>query len=113
VCPRGCDAYDETAVEECIVPGGGVALLCAAKVLEHLPVVGDEQIGVTVILRAAREPMRWIATNGRHEGSIVLQRTREMNEEEGFNARTGRYENLVHPGVIGSSERGVHCLAPG
>jgi chaperonin GroEL len=90
----------KAAVEEGIVPGGGVALLRAAKVLEHLPCVGDEQIGVNVIRRAVEEPMRWIATNAGHEGSIVVQRTREMSDEEGFNAQTERYENLVQAGVI-------------
>ena len=90
----------KAAVEEGIVPGGGVALLRAAKVLEQLPVVGDEQIGVNVIRRAVEEPMRWIATNAGHEGSIVVQRTREMSDEEGFNAQTERYENLVQAGVI-------------
>ena len=82
------------------MPGGGVALLRAAKVLQHLTVEGDEQIGVNIILRAFEEPMRWIATNAGHEGSIVVQRTREMAEEEGFNAQTERYENLVQAGVI-------------
>ena len=90
----------KAAVEEGIVPGGGVALLRAAKVLEHLAVDGDERIGVNIILRAVEEPMRWIATNAGHEGSIVVQRTREMNDEEGFNAQTERYENLVQAGVI-------------
>ena len=90
----------KAAVEEGIVPGGGVALLRASKVLEHLPVDGDEQIGVNVIRRAVEEPMRWIATNAGHEGSIVVQRTREMSDEEGFNAQTERYENLVQAGVI-------------
>ena len=90
----------KAAVEEGIVPGGGVALLRAAKVLEHLQVDGDEQIGVNVIRRAVEEPMRWIATNAGHEGSIVVQRTREMSDEEGFNAQTERYENLVQAGVI-------------
>jgi chaperonin GroEL len=90
----------KAAVEEGIVPGGGVALLRAAKVLQHVPVDADEQIGVDIILRAVEEPMRWIAENAGHEGSIVVQRTREMNEEEGFNAQTERYENLVHAGVI-------------
>ncbi len=90
----------KAAVEEGIVPGGGVALLRAAKVLEHLPVVGDEQTGVNVIRRAVEEPMRWIAINAGHEGSIVVQRTREMSDEEGFNAQTERYENLVQAGVI-------------
>ena len=90
----------KAAVEEGIVPGGGVALLRAAKVLEHLPVLADEQTGVNVIRRAVEEPMRWIATNAGHEGSIVVQRTREMSDEEGFNAQTERYENLVQAGVI-------------
>ena len=90
----------KAAVEEGIVPGGGVALLRAAKVLEHLGVAGEEQIGVNVVRRAVEEPMRWIATNAGHEGSIVVQRTREMNDEEGFNAQTERYENLVDGGVI-------------
>ena len=90
----------KAAVEEGIVPGGGVALLRAAKVLEHLGVAGEEQIGVNVVRRAVEEPMRWIATNAGHEGSIVVQRTREMSDEEGFNAQTERYENLVLGGVI-------------
>jgi len=90
----------KAAVEEGIVPGGGVALLRAAKVLDDLGVAGEEQIGVNVVRRAVEEPMRWIATNAGHEGSIVVQRTREMNDEEGFNAQTERYENLVLGGVI-------------
>jgi len=90
----------KAAVEEGVVPGGGVALLRASTVLEKLPVVGEEQIGVTIIRRAIEEPLRWIATNAGHEGSIVVQRVREMTDEEGFNAQTERYENLVQAGVI-------------
>jgi chaperonin GroEL len=90
----------KAAVEEGVVPGGGVALLRAAKVLKNLQVVGDEQIGANIVMRAIEEPMRWIATNAGHEGSIVVQRVKEMKEEEGFNAQTERYENLVQAGVI-------------
>jgi chaperonin GroEL len=90
----------KAAVEEGIVPGGGVALLRAAKVLQNLAVVGEEQIGVKIIARAIEEPMRWIAANAGHEGSIVVQRVRDMKDEEGFNAQTERYENLVAAGVI-------------
>jgi len=90
----------KAAVEEGIVPGGGVALLRASKALENLEVVGDEQIGVKIIARAIEEPMRWIAANAGHEASIVVQRVREMNDDEGFNAQTERYENLVAAGVI-------------
>ncbi|MGB2715147.1 MAG: chaperonin GroEL [Vicinamibacterales bacterium] len=90
----------KAAVEEGIVPGGGVALLRAVKALDNLGLVGDEQIGVRIITRAIEEPMRWIATNAGQEGSIVVQRVKEMKDEEGFNAQTERYENLVQAGVI-------------
>src|SRR6184192_3650172 len=90
----------KAAVEEGIVPGGGVALLRASKALQNLKVVGDERIGVKIISRAIEEPMRWIAANAGHEGSIVVQRVIEMKDEEGFNAQSERYENLVQAGVI-------------
>ena len=90
----------KAAVEEGVVPGGGVALLRASKVLKNLQVVGDEQIGVNIITRAIEEPIRWIATNAGHEGSIVVQRVKELKDEEGFNAQSEGYENLVQAGVI-------------
>jgi chaperonin GroEL len=90
----------KAGVEEGIVPGGGVALLRASKALQNLAVAGDEQIGVKIIARAIEEPMRWIAANAGHEGSIVVQRVKEMKHDEGFNAQTERYEDLVAAGVI-------------
>jgi chaperonin GroEL len=90
----------KAAVEEGIVAGGGVALLRASKVLETLRVPGEERVGVSVVLRAVEEPMRWIAANAGHEASIVVQRVKEMNGDEGFNALTERYEDLVAAGVI-------------
>jgi chaperonin GroEL len=90
----------KAAVEEGIVPGGGVALLRAAKGLETLKLEGDEQIGVNIMVRAIEEPTRWIATNAGHEGSIVVQRVKDMTGAEGFNAQTERYEDLVQAGVI-------------
>jgi len=90
----------KAAVEEGIVPGGGVALLRAAKVLTTLKLGGDQQIGVNIVARAIEEPMRWIASNAGQEGSIVVQKVREMKDDEGFNALTDTYENLVHAGVI-------------
>jgi len=90
----------KAAVEEGIVPGGGVALLRAAKVLQTLKLEGDEQLGVAIVARAIEEPMRWIATNAGHEGAIVVQRVKDMKDAEGFNAQTEQYENLVTAGVI-------------
>jgi chaperonin GroEL len=90
----------KAAVEEGIVAGGGVALLRAAAALKTLKLVGDEQIGVALIARAIEEPLRWIATNAGHEGPIVVQRVRAMKDDEGFNALTEQYEDLVQAGVI-------------
>jgi chaperonin GroEL len=90
----------KAAVEEGIVAGGGVALLRASQVLETLRVTGEEQVGVSIIKRAIEEPMRWIAANAGHEGSIVVQRVKEMKGDHGFNAHSEQYEDLVKAGVI-------------
>jgi chaperonin GroEL len=89
------------AVEEGIVPGGGVALLRAAKALEGLKLDGDEQIGVEVIRRACEEPVRQIVGNAGYEGAIVIEKVRQNdNPKFGFNAATLQYEDLVAAGVI-------------
>ena len=91
----------KAAVEEGIVPGGGVALLRASGVLDDLTVDdSDQQIGVNIIKRVLEEPMRWIAQNAGLEGSIVVQRVRESTGNDGFNAQTETYEDLVKAGVI-------------
>src|SRR6187399_328259 len=88
----------KAAVEEGIVPGGGVALVRASAVLRTLKLEGDERLGVAIVARAIEEPMRWIAVNAGHEGSIVVQRVKEMKDNEGFNAQTEKYEDLVAAG---------------
>jgi chaperonin GroEL len=90
----------KAAVEEGIVAGGGIALLRAAKALAALKLTGDQQIGVNIVARAIEEPLRWIANNAGEEGSIVVAKVKEMEPEDGFNALTGKYENLVKAGVI-------------
>ena len=95
----------KAAVEEGIVPGGGVALLRAAKSLDALAkkkgLSDDERSGVELIRRAVEEPMRWIASNAGHEGSIVVEKVKAAKDAEfGFNASTDTYENLVKAGVI-------------
>ena len=91
----------KAAVEEGIVPGGGVALLRGSAVLANLDVDdADEKIGIKIIQRALEEPMRWIAQNAGLEGSIVVHRVRELTGTEGFNAQTETYEDLVKAGVI-------------
>ncbi|MBD0373536.1 MAG: chaperonin GroEL, partial [Pyrinomonadaceae bacterium] len=95
------------AVEEGIVAGGGVTLVRAAKALEKLDVTdggegdADEQIGVTIVKRALEEPLRQIVQNAGKEGAVVVERIRsEKNENQGFNAATEEYEDLVKAGVI-------------
>jgi chaperonin GroEL len=90
----------KAAVEEGIVPGGGVALLRCAKAVEALKVQGDEAVGVRIILRALEEPLRQIAGNAGFEGAVVVAKVRDMKGDEGFNALTEKYENLVDAGVI-------------
>jgi len=89
------------AVEEGIVPGGGVTLLRASAVLESVKVEGDEKIGVDIVRRACEEPLRQIVGNGGWEGAIVIEKIRgHKDPNHGFNAQTGQYEDLVKAGVI-------------
>jgi chaperonin GroEL len=91
----------KAAVEEGIVPGGGLALLRSGKVLDSLKVEGDQKVGVDIVRRAIESPMRWIATNAGQEGTIVVQRVKEKDQESyGYNAATDKYEDLVKAGVI-------------
>jgi chaperonin GroEL len=89
------------AVEEGIVPGGGVALLRASASLAHLKLEGDEQFGVTIIRRACEEPVRQIVLNCGTEGAVVVEKVKSHSDANfGFNASTEQYEDLVAAGVI-------------
>jgi len=89
------------AVEEGIVPGGGVALLRCIPALEKIKLDGDEAVGVGIVKRALEEPLRQIANNAGHEGAVVVERVRASKEVNfGFNAETEDYEDLVEAGVI-------------
>ncbi len=94
----------KAAAEEGIVPGGGVALLRAGTALKKLQkkedLGEDERIGIGIVAKAIEEPMRWIAQNAGEEGSIVVNKVKELEGENGFNAAKGKYENLVNSGVI-------------
>ena len=88
------------AVEEGIVPGGGVALLRSLGALDETDVHGDQSTGVDIVRRALQAPLRQIADNAGLEGSLVVQKVNEGEGAYGFNARTEQYENLVDSGVI-------------
>ena len=95
----------KAAVEEGIVPGGGVALIRAAAKLEGWAkkeaLEDDERLGVEIVRKVAEEPIRWIAQNAGMEGAIVAAKVKESSDRDyGFNAQTDRYENLVTAGVI-------------
>jgi chaperonin GroEL len=88
------------AVEEGIVPGGGVALIRAAAALKNLRVSEDEKVGVQIVQRALEEPLRWIARNAGADGSVVLDKVKNGKGAFGFNAATEEFEDLVKAGVV-------------
>jgi chaperonin GroEL len=96
------DALNATraAVEEGIVPGGGVTLVRCIEALDKVSAKGDEKLGIDILRRALEEPLRQIAVNAGLEGSVVINKVREGKDDFGFNAATETYENLVAAGVI-------------
>ena len=96
------DALNATraAVEEGIVPGGGVALVRCIGVLDNIDVVGEEKDGISILKRSLGVPLRQIAKNAGYEGSIVFNKVLEGKDDFGFNAATEKYENLLASGVI-------------
>jgi chaperonin GroEL len=91
----------KAAVEEGIVPGGGVALIRCITALEKLKAQGDEQIGINIVTRALEEPLRMIAQNAGHEGAVVTEKVRSNNNANyGFNAQSETFDDLVDAGVI-------------
>ncbi|MBI4281161.1 chaperonin GroEL [Candidatus Uhrbacteria bacterium] len=96
------DAVSATkaAVEEGIVPGGGVALLRSRGALDHLEIDGEEMIGVAILRRALEEPMRQIAENGGKDGAVVVEEVKKLAGNVGYNAATDVYEDLVAAGII-------------
>jgi len=88
------------AVEEGIVPGGGVALVRTLAALEKLKLEGEQQLGVNIIKRALEAPIRWIAQNTGFDGSIVVERVKNEKGNFGFNAQTEEYEDMVAAGII-------------
>jgi chaperonin GroEL len=96
------DALNATraAVEEGIVPGGGVALIRCMNALDKVDASGDEKNGIQILKRALSEPLRKIAENAGYEGSVVYRKVLEGSGDFGFNAETEKYESLMAAGVI-------------
>jgi chaperonin GroEL len=88
------------AVEEGIVPGGGVALLRCQSALDKVKVNDEERFGVNIVRKAIEEPLRWIARNAGAEGSIVIDKVKSGKGSYGFNAATEEYEDLMKAGII-------------
>jgi chaperonin GroEL len=94
-------AATRAAVEEGIVPGGGVALIRAIAALEDLRGINeDEDTGIAIVKRAVEEPLRQIVVNSGLEGAVIVQKVKEGSEDFGYNARTEEYQNLYEAGVI-------------
>jgi chaperonin GroEL len=96
------DALNATraAVEEGIVPGGGVAYIRAQAALENLKLEGDQQFGVNIVKRALEEPIRQIAENAGWEGSVVVEKVKAGSGAFGFNAATEKFEDLMEAGIV-------------
>ena len=88
------------AVEEGIVPGGGVALIRAQKALDTLKLHGDEQVGLEIVRRAVEAPLRQLATNAGKEGALIVQEVKKGKGNEGYNVATDEYVDLVKAGVV-------------
>jgi len=96
------DAVQSTkaAVEEGIVPGGGVALLNAQGALDKIDLEGDELTGAMIVRRALEEPIKQIALNAGLEGGVIVEKVRALKEGEGLNAATGEYGDMIKFGVV-------------
>jgi chaperonin GroEL len=90
----------KAAVEEGIVPGGGVAYLRGIRAINNLKLDGDQQIGANIIRRALEEPVRQIAQNAGHEGSVIVEKLKTSTDATGFNAATEKIEDLLEAGII-------------
>jgi len=88
------------AVEEGIVPGGGVALVRSIAALEKVKAAAEEQVGVRIVRRALEDPLRWIANNAGWEGSIVLDKVKNNKGSFGFNAASEEFEDLMKAGIV-------------
>ncbi|MCD6086745.1 MAG: chaperonin GroEL [Candidatus Hydrothermae bacterium] len=90
----------KAAVEEGIVPGGGVALLRCASVIDELKLEGDKKVGAEIIKRVLSEPLKQIAENAGYEGSLVVEEVKKLPENQGFNALNGQYVDMFEAGII-------------
>ncbi len=88
------------AVEEGIVPGGGVALIRAAKALDNLKLKGDQAVGVEIVRRAVEQPLRALANNAGVEGSVIVEQVRELSGSMGYNVATGKIVDLMEAGIV-------------
>jgi chaperonin GroEL len=88
------------AVEEGIVPGGGVAFIRAQKALDSLKLEGDEQVGLEIVRRAVESPLRQLASNAGREGALIVQEVKKRSGNEGYNVATAEYVDLLKAGIV-------------
>ena len=93
-------AATKAAVEEGIVPGGGVALIKAIKALDTVQVIGEEQIGIDILKKALEEPAKQIAKNAGKAGSVIVEEIKNRKDTEGYNAAQDRYEDMIKAGIV-------------
>ena len=103
-------AATRAAIEEGIVPGGGVALLRCQKVLEGLKFRGEEKIGLAILKRSLEEPIRKIAENAGKDGAVIAAEVKKLSQNQGYNAATDTFEDLVKAGIVDPSKVVRACL---
>ena len=97
------------AIEEGIVPGGGVALIRAQKALDKLELTGDEKIGASIIRRSIEQPLRTLVENAGGEGSVIVNEVKNRKGNDGYNVATGEYVDMIKAGVVDPTGIALPC----
>lgn len=103
-------AATRAAIEEGIVPGGGVALLRCQKALQDLKIKGEEKIGLNIVMRALEDPLRKIADNAGKDGSVIVAEVKKLPFSEGYNARDDKYEDMILAGIVDPAKVVRSCI---
>lgn len=106
------DALSATraAIEEGIVPGGGVALLRCQKALEDLKIKGEERVGLEIVKKALEDPLRKISDNAGKDGSVIVAEVKKLSFSEGYNAKEDRYEDMINAGIVDPTKVTRSCI---
>jgi len=106
------DALSATraAIEEGVVPGGGVALLRCQKTLEGMKLKGEEKIGLEIVARVLEDPLRKISDNAGKDGAVIVSEVKKLPLNEGYNAKDDKYEDMIEAGIVDPTKVVRSCI---